>query len=103
MDLVYNFSEMQDYKQFYERLCVDLDSKSIPDWEDYENLLYNADFLVEYLFGCREMDIHLKFVGFDRKNMKPDKNYNDYEWSLIFEILEDFVRDFPNNTIEFVD
>ena len=103
MDLVYNFSEMQDFKQFYERLCVDLDSKSIPDWEDYENLHYNADLLNEFMWYCQDDNIHFKFVGFDRKNMKPDKNYNDYKWSLIFEVLEDFVRDFPNNTIEFVD
>ena len=103
MDLVYNFSEMQDFKQFYERFCKDTKIEEDMDMCQYENLNYSADMLVEYLFGCREMDIHLKFVGFDRKNMKPDKNYNDYKWTLIFEVLEDFVRDFPNNTIEFVD
>ena len=103
MELVYRYSEMKDFKRFYEIFCIDTKLEEDIDMCDYENLHYNADFLNEYLFGCQDMNIHFKFIGFDLEKINEEKTYNDWEWSLIFRILNRFVKKYPNNTIEFVE
>ena len=103
MELVYRYSDMQDFKKFYERFCVDTKLEEDIDLCSYENLCYNADLLNEYLFGCQDMDIHFKFIGFDIEEINEAKTHNNWEWSLIFKVLNRFVKKYPNNTIEFIE
>ena len=42
------------------------------------------------------------FKNFDLEKIKQTKNYEDYEWNIIFEVFKDFVEQYPNNTLEFV-
>ena len=102
MELVYRYSEMKDFKKFYERFCVDTRLEEDMDLCDYENLHYNADLLNEYMFSCKDMDIHFKFIGFDLEKINEPRTVSTWEWKLIFEVLDDFVKKYPNNTIEFV-
>ena len=102
MELVYRFSEMKDYRRFYDKFCIDTKLEENIDMCDYENLYYSADMLNEYLFYCHDFDIHFKFVGFDLEKINEADTLNNIKWKVIFEVLESFVKKYPNNTIEFV-
>lgn len=103
MELVYRYRELKDYKKFYEQFCIDTNYKRNLDMCDYENLCYSADFLNEYMFSCQDMNIHFKFIGFDLEKINEAKTLNDMKWKSIFNVLGYFIKDYPNNTIEFVD
>ena len=103
MELVYRFSEMKDYKRFYEKFCIDTKLEENIDMCDYENLYYSADMLNEYLFYCHDFDIHFKFVGFDLEKINEEDTLNDIKWKSIFNVLGYFIEEYPNNTIEFVE
>ena len=103
MELVYRFSEMKDFKRFYEIFCIDTKLEEDINMCDYENLYYSADMLNEYLFGCQDMNIHFKFVGFDLEKINEADTLINIKWKVIFEVLEGFVKKYPNNTIEFVE
>ena len=98
-------SKNETYKDFYHDLCVQLDRKSVIDWQDdyYKDLRYNADFLDEFLWYCSDDDTNYIFVGLNIDKIENNKTYDDYEWSLIVKIFNRFVEQYPNNTLEFKD
>ena len=101
MELVFRKEEFDSYKKFYERICIDLKLEEDKGLREYENLLYNADLLTEFMWGVQDENITCNFIGFDREAVKNKKTYNDYGWNLIFEVLEDFVEKWPNNRLIF--
>ena len=46
-------------------------------------------------------DLEIIMLNFDSKKIKEQKTYEDYEWNLILEVLQDFVTNYPNNTLKF--
>lgn len=100
-EIMFNRKDYKSYKDFYTQIYKDLDGKSIPDWEDYDALHYNADLLNEFLWYYHNDSIKYIFVNFDKEKIKLQKNYDNYEYNLIIEVFEDFVKDYPNNALEF--
>ena len=101
--IIFNKKNYKSYKDFYVQLYKDLNGKSMPDWEDYVNLGYNAGLLDEFLWYCHNNNIHYIFVGFDKKEIALEKTYDDYEYNMIIHAFEDFVNKYPNNELEFRD
>lgn len=99
--VIFDRKKYNSYKDFYVQIYKDLDGKSIPDWAEYENLHYNADFLNEFLWYCLDDNTNYIFLNFDKEKINQQKNYNDYEFSLILKIFERFVSRYPNNTMEY--
>ena len=90
------------YKDFYKDICIKLNKDRFIDWQgQYENLGYNADLLNEFLWYCHNDNNKYIFIGFDQEKIKLHKNYDDYEYNIIIEIFERFVREYPNNKLEF--
>lgn len=90
------------YKGFYTYIYKELDGKNIPDWEDYDDLEYDANMLNEFLWYCHNDNIHFIFKNFNLEKIRNYKNYENYQWNLIFEVIADFVKKYPNNTLEFI-
>jgi len=103
MELVYKKSECKTYKDFYEKICKDLKLNEHINMCDYENLYYDADMLNEFMWGYHDDNITFKFIGYDREKVRQCKTYDDYQWNSIFNILEYFVDDYPNNSLVFLD
>lgn len=101
-EIVFKKDNFESYKDFYVQIYRDLNGKDFLDWEDYENLHYNADMLNEFLWYNNDKDLKFIFVGFDLEKIKQEKTYDDYEWRLIFEVVEYFVKEYPNNTMEII-
>ena len=95
-EIVFNKKDCPSYKDFYEKICIELESKKIPDWEDYDNLHYNADFLNEFMWYNHDLDLHFKFIGYNKEKV-------NFQWQLIFEVVEDFCKKYPNKKVEFWD
>ena len=51
---------------------------------------------------CHDRNIHYIFKNFDLERINNYKNFENYQWNIIFEIIKDFVKDYPNNTLEFI-
>ena len=99
--IIFNRDNLTSYKDFYTQVYEELNGKGFIDWEDYPNLNYNANMLDEFLWYNHDKNIKFVFVGFDLKKIKQKTTYDDYEWKIIFEVLQDLVKQHPNNTIEF--
>lgn len=79
-----------------------MDGKRFDDFDYCKNTLgYNADILDEFLWYCHNDNIKYIFINFDREKIKQPKTYNDYKYNIIMEVFEDFVKQFPNNKLEF--
>ena len=100
--LIYDRKQLNSYKEFYEKIYIDLDGKGMNDWEKFEYLGYNADNLNEFLWYCQDRNVSFIFKNFDLNKVKGQKNYEDYKWNLIFEVFEEFVKKYPNNKLEFI-
>ena len=101
-ELVFDKNKFESYKNFYEQLYSELDGKNIPDWEDYPNLGYKADNLIEFLWYCHNDNIRFCLKNLDINKIKQQKTIDDYKWTLIIEVLQDFVEKYPNNKLEFI-
>lgn len=62
----------------------------------------NADTLYEFLQYFSEDNINFVFVNFDLDKIKLQKNFDDYKYNIIFTMLQHFVENYPNNTLEFI-
>ena len=102
-ELVFKKSECESYKDFYEKICVDLKLEEDMDLCNHENLGYSGDLLNEFLWGVHDWNIVFRFIGYDREKVKDGITHEDYRWNIIFEVVEEFVKQYPNNKIEFVD
>ncbi len=100
-EIIFNRKNYNSYKDFYTQIYKDLDGKHMIDWEDYQDLNYNADFLDEFLWYCHDYDIKYIFINFDKEKIKLQKNFNDYKFNIIFDVFERFVAEYPNNQLEF--
>ena len=100
-EVIFNRKNYNSYKDFYTQIYKDLDGKSIPDWEDYQDLCYSADALNEFLWYCHNDNIKYSFVNFDKGKIALQKNYDNYEYNIIIRVFERFVANYPNNTLEF--
>ena len=102
---IYDRNEIKDYKEFYERIYVDLDGAGMNDWETFDCLGYSGNNLNEFLWYCHQDNLYIIFKNFDLEkieNSETTKNYENYQWKIIFTILNDFAKDYPNNKVEFV-
>lgn len=103
--LIYDRNKIKDYKQFYEDLYKDLAGDTIPDWDKFEYLGYDADRLNEFMWYCHEDENEYIFKNFDLEKIEnyiKDNSYENYQWWLIFDVFKDFVKDYPKNKLEFV-
>ena len=96
-ELVYDKNELKSFKNFYEKIYLDLEAKKNENWADYENLHYNADLLNEFLWNCQDDNLLFIMKNFDLDKIKEQKSYENYEWNLIFKVLNRFVIKYPNN------
>ena len=96
-------SKGETYKDFYRDICIQLDARNNLNCLEPENLAFDADILNEFLWDYHMDGINFVFVGLDQHRIENNKTYDDYEWSLILEVFQDFVKEFPNNTLEFKD
>ena len=101
-EIVFDRKKYSSYKDFYTQIYKDLNGKNIIDWENYPDLDYFAGMLDEFMWYCSERSIKYIFKNFDRAKIKLQKNYDDYEYNMIIEIFENFVKKHPNNKLEFI-
>lgn len=100
-EIIFNKKNYESFKDFYVQIYKDLEGKKIPDWEDYENLCYSADALNEFLWYCHNDNIKYIFINFDKEKIALQKKYDDYEYSIVLKVFERFVKQYPNNKLEF--
>ncbi len=100
-EIIINKNEMATYKTFYEFMYKELDVASIDGWEELQNFNYNTNLLYEILWDKQDDDFRFILIGFDIDHIKAQKTHDDYRWNIILTTLEDFTKEFPNNTIEY--
>ena len=93
----------ETYKDFYKDVFIKLDGKGIIDFEDLPDLHFHADILNEFMWYNHNENLKLVFVGLDLDKIKKRQTYDDIIWERIISVMEDFVKKFPNNTLEFRD
>ncbi len=101
-EIIFDKKEYASYKDMYHDICIKLDKDRFIDWkDDYEDLGYSADLLNEFLWYCHDDSNKYILVNFDKKRVALQKNYNDYKYNLVIEVFERFVKQYPNNKLEF--
>ena len=102
-EVIFDRNNYKSYKDFYHDVCIKLDKDSFIDWNgQYEDLGYNADLLDEFLWYCHEDNLKCVFNNFDKEKISKQKTYDDYHYSIIIEVFEDFAKNYPNNKVEFM-
>ncbi len=100
--IIFNKKDYKDYRDMYHDISIKLDKDRFIDWQDdYEYLHYHADILNEFLWYCHNDNIHIIFLNFDKEKIAASKKYDDYEYNLILEVFEEFVKKYPNNSLEY--
>ena len=101
--IIFNKNDYSSYKDFYHDICVKLDKNRFIDWKDnYEDLCYSADALNEFLWYCHNDNLDISFLNFDLDKIKQKKTYDNYEYSLAFEIYKRWSEKYTNNKITFI-
>ena len=100
-EIIFCKKNYMSYKDLYSQIYRDLKGKNMPDWEDYDNLGYSGDILNEFLWYCHKDNNKYIFIGFDKDKIKLQKNYDDYKYNIVIEVFENFVKEYPNNKLEF--
>lgn len=100
-EIIFNRNNYESYKDFYSQIYNDLDGENTIDWEDCNNLRYNGNLLDEFLWYKQDEKIKYIFINFDKEKIKLQKNYDDYEYNIILKVFERFVKEYPNNKLEF--
>ena len=101
-EIIFNKKEYKDFRDMYHDICVKLDKDRFIDWQDdYDDLNYSADLLNEFLWYCHNDNMYVIFLNFDRAKIATPQNYDDYKYNLILEVFEDFVKEYPDNTLEY--
>lgn len=101
--LNYNDYKTKDetFKDFYRDIFIKLDGNTIIDFEGLDDLGYNGNILNEFMWYVSDENLKLVFLNLDLAKIAKENTIDDYEWKLIIEVLQDFVKDYPNNTLEF--
>lgn len=100
-EIIFNRKAYNSYKDFYCDVYDKLDGANMVDWKDWRGLDYHADHLNEFLWYCKTRNIKYIFVNFDKEKIALQKNYDDYEYNIIIKVFERFVKNYPNNKLEF--
>lgn len=100
--IIIDKNNYKDYRQFYEDIVIKLDAKNDLNCLDPDNLSYNSNHLDELLWDCHQDGNTYIFKNFDLEKIEHYKSANDYEWGIIFKVFRRFVKEFPNNKLEFV-
>ncbi len=93
----------ETYKDFYKDIFIKLDGEHNIDFAEMPDLHFSADILNEFMWYNSDNDLKLVFVGLDLDKIQARKTYDDIIWERIISVMEDFVKKFPNNTLEFRD
>lgn len=100
----FNRKDYNSYKDMYKDLAIKLDRiKGLEDYYDISNYDFNSHCLEEDLmYGFEDgSENTFIFLNFDRENIKKIKNVEDYEYDLIFQVFERYIKENPNNKLEF--
>lgn len=101
-EIIFNRKAYKTYEDFYLDLYNKLNGKELHDFDGLNNPLgCNADIMYEFLQYCSEDNIKYIFVNFDKEKIALPKNFSDYKFNIIFRVFEDFVKEYPNNALEF--
>ncbi len=96
-----NYSSHQD---LYKDMSIQMENVGLEDYYDRQTFDFNPNILLEYItceFAYRNIPIRIVFRNFDKEEILKQKNYEDHQYSLIFQVLEIFVKTFPDNQLEF--
>ncbi len=105
MEVIFNRKDYRTYKDFYKDIYEKMDGKRFGDLDHFSVPLgYSADHLNEFLWYCDIDDKGNKYIfkNFDLEKIKNYKNFDNYKYNLIFKVFERFVKEYPNNSIEFI-
>lgn len=103
MKIEFDKKDYQSFKDMYHDISVKLDKDRFIDWrDDYVDLGLSADILQEFLWYCHRDNNHYIFKNFELEKIRNHKTYENYEYSLIIKVFERFVKQYPKNTLEFV-
>ena len=103
-EFIFNKKDYKSYKDIYEDLSIKLGRKEgLEDYYDISNYDYDPHCLYEDLkYGFdRTAENKFVFLNFDRDKIALQKNYDDYEYNMVFRIFEAFSTEYPNNQLEF--
>ena len=104
-EFIFNKKDYSTYQDFYKDIAIKMDAIKIDDYFDSSTFEYNANILWEFLcceFGYAKENISIILKNFNIENMKPDKKYDDYCTNIVIEIFQDFIKKFPNSSLEFM-
>lgn len=101
--IVINKKEMKSYKNFYSLIYKKLKAETFGTEFEEKDFGYDPNQVDEILWYYRNDNLIFILIGFDLEKIKLQKTHEDYRWNIIIETLMDFVNEYPNNTIEFVD
>ena len=100
--IIFDKNDYKSYKDFYEDIFIKLDGKNNIDFEDYPDLNCSADMLYEFLWYNYKKSINYVLKNFDREAIRTEKPFENYKLNLIISDFEDFVKEYPNNKLEFI-
>ena len=104
-EFIFNKDEYESYKDFYKDIAIKMDAIKIDDYFDSSNFEYNTNILWEFLcceFGYLKKYIKIMLKNFNIDQLKTDKKYDDYCFNIVIEIFQEFIKEFPNNKLEFI-
>lgn len=99
--IIYDRNEIKSFKDFYEKIYIDLEGKRFIDWRDEQckYLGYRADVLDEFLWYCHDDKIHFILRNFDLEKIEQQKTFEDYKICLIIKVLRRFCEEYQNNKL----
>ena len=101
-EFIFNKNDYASYKDFYVDIAKQLDAKNDLNCLEPEDLGFNANHLYEFLRDFNDENYKYVFIGFDLEKISQQKNIDDYEWEIIIKVFKDFVKKYPDNTLEFI-
>ncbi len=103
-ELIFNKKDYKSYQDMYRDMAEKTGVNKTEDYFDTSDFSLSGDILWECLqcdFGYKKIPIKIVLVNFDREKIRSQKNFDDYKYNIIIEVFEDFVKEFPNNKLEF--
>ena len=103
-EFVFNKNDYSTYKDMYIDMAHKMGCDKSEDYYDTKTFDFDPNILWEYLlceFAYSKVDIKIKLVNFDIEDIKKQRTYENYELNLILEVFTDFVKSYPNNSLEF--
>lgn len=104
-EFIFNKEEYNGYEDFYKDIAIKMGAIKINDYYDSSTFEYNANILWEFLcceFGYLKKDVKIILKNFNVDKMKSDEKYDDYCVNIVIELFQKFIKEFPNNKLEFI-